>query len=97
MENCHRSAILLASATIFQFKGSVSDTQSKEAGAKEGFSISDVPKFFNETVDELKKISPPTRAEAMQATIVTIFILVFISAVVALMDLVFGRIMGALI
>ena len=62
-----------------------------EAGqAKTGSFFTRFPHYFSESHSELKKVHSPTRQEALQATIVTLFIVFFISCVVALMDLVFG-------
>lgn len=46
--------------------------------------------YISDSTDELKKIHTPTRQETLQATLVTVIIVIFISAVVALMDLIFG-------
>lgn len=69
-----------------------STVPSKEGGGK--FSPA---RYVRESIEELKKITPPTRAEAFQATVVTAVIVVFISVVVALMDLLFGRLMSAIL
>ena len=47
-------------------------------------------RYVTESIDELKKIHTPTRQETIQATVVTLVIVVFISCIVAMMDLVFG-------
>lgn len=47
-------------------------------------------RYVSESIDELKKIHAPTRAEAVQATLVTMVIVIFIAVVVSVMDLVFG-------
>ncbi len=54
-------------------------------------------RYFSESVEELKKVSSPTKQETMQATLVTTVIVVFIATVVALLDLVFGQLMGAIL
>lgn len=59
--------------------------------------IGALSQYFSDSVDELKKVSAPTRPEAMQATVVTVFIVVFIGVLVALMDLVFGKLMASML
>ena len=53
--------------------------------------------YFGDSVDELKKVSCPTRQETTQATIVTSLIIVGLALLVALMDLVFQKIMSVVI
>ena len=53
--------------------------------------------FFSESIEELKKVSTPTRQETMQATLVTIFIMVFVSLVLFAMDALFSTIMSVVI
>jgi|GEM_PF-5001521 len=55
------------------------------------------PQYFRDCVEELKKVSAPTRAETWQATLVTILIIAFVALVVACMDLIFGQIMSLLL
>lgn len=59
--------------------------------------FSQAKNFVPEALAELKKVSSPTRQEAMQATIVTIFIIGFMSICLFLLDLVFHKGMEALI
>lgn len=47
-----------------------------------------------ETIDELKKVSTPTRQETLQASLVTMLIVIFVAIVVALYDLLIGQLMG---
>lgn len=54
-------------------------------------------RYFSESVDELKKVSSPTRQETTQATVVTIFLIMFVAIVVALLDVLFGRVMSAIL
>ena len=51
--------------------------------------------FFSESVEELKKISTPSRQETFQATLVTILMVVFMALCVFLVDLLFNGIMSA--
>ena len=53
--------------------------------------------FVSESVTELKKVNTPTRAEATQACLVTLFIMMFVSVCLFLADLFFGWLMGLLI
>lgn len=53
--------------------------------------------FYSESVAELKKVSTPTRSEATQATMVTVFIMFFVSICLFLADLLFGWLMGRLL
>ena len=53
--------------------------------------------FVIESVGELKKITRPTREETMQAALITVVIMMFISICLFLLDLVFSRIIGALL
>ena len=53
--------------------------------------------FFSESIEELKKVSTPTRQETIQATLVTIFIMVFVSLVLFAMDALFSTIMSVVI
>lgn len=53
--------------------------------------------FWNNCVEELRKVSTPTRAETIQATVVTVVIMLFVALCLTLMDFLFDRIMGALL
>jgi preprotein translocase SecE subunit len=53
--------------------------------------------FFHDCMDELKKVSKPTRQETIQATIVTIILMLFIAVALGLMDVVFYNLMSALL
>ena len=53
--------------------------------------------YFSDSFAELKKVGSPTRQETVQATLVTIFIVMALSVIVALMDLVFKHIMDAVL
>lgn len=50
-------------------------------------------RFFGESVEELKKVSHPTRQETMQATLVTIFIMFVVSICLFLFDGICAQIM----
>jgi len=53
--------------------------------------------FIVESFAELKKITRPSRQETMQAAMVTVVIMFFISICLFLLDLVFSKIIGALL
>ena len=53
--------------------------------------------YISESFDELKKVNRPTRQETLQATMVAIFIMLFVSFCLFLLDMVFSRIMLAII
>jgi preprotein translocase SecE subunit len=53
--------------------------------------------FLSESFAELTKVSMPTRAEATQATLVTVFIILFLSVCLFLLDIIFNQIMQALL
>lgn len=46
--------------------------------------------FLSESVDELKKVTTPTRAETIQATIVTLVIMFFVAICLFIMDWLFN-------
>ena len=54
-------------------------------------------RFLSESVEELKKVSFPTRQETMQATFVTILIVVFMAFCLFVLDQIFHTLMGAII
>ena len=53
--------------------------------------------YLSESIAELKKVSYPTRQQTMQATLVTLVIVVFVSICLFILDVVFGKLMEALI
>lgn len=54
-------------------------------------------KFLRDCKEELGKVSRPTRDETVKATLTTLFIVVFMSAALALMDVLFNAIMKAVL
>jgi preprotein translocase subunit SecE len=50
-----------------------------------------IQRYFNETVGELRKVSWPTRQEAVQLTILVLIVMVFMGAFLGLMDLLAGH------
>ena len=59
--------------------------------------VGEAKDFIQGSVGELKKISTPTRQEAMQATVVTLFIIAFMSVALFLLDLFFHALLSVLI
>lgn len=53
--------------------------------------------FFKDSVDEMKKITAPTRQETVQATLVTILLVAFMAAALFLMDVVFHGVMSTVV
>jgi preprotein translocase subunit SecE len=53
--------------------------------------------YFTESVEELKKVSSPSRQETMRMTGVVLVIIVFISMCLFVMDLTFNWLMGKMI
>jgi preprotein translocase SecE subunit len=53
--------------------------------------------FFRESIDELKKVTTPTKQETVQATIVTIIIMVFVALCLFLLDFLFGNLMESVL
>lgn len=49
------------------------------------------PSFLSSCVAELQKVVRPTKDETIQATTVTIFILIFVALVLWLFDVIWGR------
>ena len=53
-----------------------------------------IQRYFNETVGELRKVSWPTRQEAVQLTILVLIVMVFMGAFLGLMDLLAGHVLN---
>ena len=53
--------------------------------------------FIRDSKDELKRISVPTRAESMQATVVTMLIVALLAVFLVVMDLILKNVMELLI
>ena len=56
-----------------------------------------VTRIARETVGELRKVSWPTRQEATQLTILVLAVVLVSSAVLGALDLVFQRLIGAIV
>jgi preprotein translocase SecE subunit len=68
-----------------------------EETASLGSMVANAPKYFSDSVGELKKITTPTRQETMQATLGTLVIIVFFAVCLVVLDSVCNWIMGLLI
>lgn len=53
--------------------------------------------FFHESIAELKKVHSPTKAETIQATLVTLFIMFFVAVTLFFLDMIFKGLMHALL
>ena len=49
--------------------------------------------FLSDCNEELRKVTTPTRQETIQATLVTLVIVVFVSGTLAILDIIFNRLM----
>lgn len=75
-------------------------TTSTEGSDSSGSMVSKVlgaPKYFRESIEELKKVSHPTRQETMQTTTVAVIIIVFVATVLFLFDFLANKLMAAII
>jgi len=50
-----------------------------------------VARFFRETIGELRKVTWPTRQEAINLTIVVLIVIVVMSAFLGVLDFIFSR------
>ena len=71
----------------------MAEAQSEQAGSF----VTRGRSFVAESIEELHKVSKPTRQETMQFTLVTIVIIVFIAVCLMVLDLVFNQLMSALL
>ena len=53
-----------------------------------------IQRYFSETAGELRKVSWPTRQEAVQLTILVLIVMVFMGAFLGLMDLLAGHVLN---
>ncbi len=56
-----------------------------------------IQRFYRETMGELRKVSWPTRKEAVNLTIVVLIVTFSMSAFLGILDLVFGRLFALLL
>lgn len=69
----------------------------KGGSGKSGSVVSNTLGYFSDSVAELKRVNFPTRAETIQATIATLAIIFFVSLCLFVLDVIFGRLMGAIL
>jgi preprotein translocase subunit SecE len=50
-----------------------------------------IQRYFSETIGELRKVSWPTRQEAVQLTIIVLVVMVFMGVFLGLVDLIAGH------
>jgi preprotein translocase subunit SecE len=50
-----------------------------------------IQRYFRETVGELRKVSWPTRKEAINLTIVVLIVTIFMSTILGFLDFIFSR------
>ena len=53
-----------------------------------------IQRYFSETAGELRKVSWPTRQEAVQLTILVLVVMVFMGLFLGLMDLLAGHVLN---
>jgi preprotein translocase subunit SecE len=56
-----------------------------------------VQRYFRETVGELRKVSWPTRQEAINLTIVVLIVVVIMSTILGFLDFVFSRLIAIIL
>ncbi len=64
---------------------------------KQGSVFTRAPNYFVASIDELKKVTHPTRQETVQATMVTFLIILFVAICLFLVDLIFNQLMLAVL
>lgn len=56
-----------------------------------------ITRYFKETIAELKKVSWPTRQEALNLTLIVVGFTIFMAVLLGLIDYIFARIFGLII
>ena len=56
-----------------------------------------IQRYFNETIGELRKVSWPTRKEALNLTLVVLIVMAATTVVLGLLDFVFTRIFALIL
>ena len=59
--------------------------------ARKGRKQNAIQRYFSETIGELRKVSWPTRKEAVNLTIVVVFVVIAMSIFLGSLDYVFGK------
>jgi preprotein translocase SecE subunit len=68
-----------------------------EEAENSGSIVTRTGNFFTESIEELKKVTHPTRQETMQATLVTLLIIFFVAICLFILDVILNRLMLALL
>ncbi len=53
-----------------------------------------IQRFFRETVGELRKVTWPTRQEALNLTIIVIVVMIFVGAFLSVVDIIAGHLLN---
>ena len=56
-----------------------------------------IKRWFKETAGELRKVSWPTREEALALTRIVLIVTVIMSAILGILDFIFARLIGLLV
>jgi preprotein translocase SecE subunit len=75
----------------------MAESESKSVKASGRSVLGDSTAYLSDSVAELKRVAFPTRAETMQATVATLFIIAFVSVCLFVLDVVFDRAMAAIL
>jgi len=56
-----------------------------------------IKRWFKETAGELRKVSWPTREEALSLTRIVLIVTIIMSAILGILDFIFARLVGLLV
>jgi len=56
-----------------------------------------IKRWFKETAGELRKVSWPTREEALSLTRIVLIVTIIMSAILGVLDFIFARLVGLLV
>jgi preprotein translocase subunit SecE len=73
--------------------GSASASSASARSASSGSVVTNTLGYFSDSFAELKRVTYPTKAETIQATVATLAIILFVSVCLFVLDLIFGRLM----
>ncbi len=73
------------------------ETKGKEQKTAEHRKPNAIRRFFNETIGELRKVSWPTRKEAINLTIVVIGVLIGSAALLGVLDFLFTKLFALIL
>ena len=76
---------------------SASSVMGAEQAESTGSVVSKGRSYVSESIAELKKISHPTRQQTVQATLVTLVVVVVVAFCLFFLDVIFGKVMQAII